>query len=56
MQDSDFVRVTGGLLSKAHYTYSNILLVLNGLGFGFLFLCLTNTIKFCPPKWSTCTK
>ena len=28
-QDSDFVRAKGGLLSKAHYTYSNNLLVIN---------------------------
>ena len=28
-QDSDFVRAKGGLLSKAHYTYLNNLLVIN---------------------------
>ena len=28
-QDSDFVWAKGGLLSKAHYTYSNNLLVIN---------------------------
>lgn len=28
-QDSDFVRAKGGLLSKAHYTYLDNLLVIN---------------------------
>lgn len=29
MQDSDFVWAKGGLLNKAHYTYSNNLLIIN---------------------------